>query len=266
MRLSNFFKRTVSITAAALILASALCVGTSAAPNGKDLGSVAQVKAAAVKVDGKKDAAYDNALKLKSEHNPDANVYADIWVLWQKGYITFYAEVTDNKLEDKGAATQSSSPWSNDSIEIFVDDNNDGVNYGMQYRVDFTGYGSWKDRNANKNYYTKALCDGVFEYAAVKTDKGYTAEMSVPTTAKEGDKVGIMFQINGISGTSLLVKTSGNSGWDTKDYPFVTLGAMVAEKPAAAPTTAPATADPISLAALAALASGAAFVALGKKR
>ena len=91
--------------------------------------------------------------------------------------------------------------------------------------------------------------------------------MSVPCSAKEGDKVGIMFQVNGISGTSLLEKTSGTSGWDTKDYPFVTLGAMVAEKaPAKAPTTAPATADPITLAALAVLASGAAFVAVGKKR
>lgn len=267
MKLSNFFKRTVSITAAALILASALCISTSAAPNGKDLGSVAQVKAAAVKVDGKKDAAYDNALKLKTAHNPDAAVYADIWVLWQKGYITFYAEVTDPKLEDKGTAKQTSAPWENDSIEIFVDDNNDGVNYGMQYRVDFTGYGTWKDRNANKNYYTTDKCTGVFEWAAVKTDKGYTAEMSVPCSAKEGDKVGIMFQVNGISGTSLLEKTSGTSGWDTKDYPFVTLGAMVAEKaPAKAPTTAPATADPITLAALAVLASGAAFVAVGKKR
>ena len=63
------------------------------------------------------------------------------------------------------------------------------------------------------DYYTKAECDGIFEYAAVKTDKGYNAEMSVPTTAKEGDKVGIMFTVNGITATSFLVPIkSGGSG------------------------------------------------------
>lgn len=249
--MKNIFKRAAALAIAALTV-SALCTGVNAAPKGKDLGSIPKVLDSAVKIDGEKDAAYANALKLKVSYNAketNPKVFADVSVLWTDGWIMTYAEITDATLTDIDAKAKTTSPWTADSIEIFVDDDNDGKNYGMQYRVDFTGYGSWKDRNANKNYYTVADIGNTFTYAAKKTATGYTAEMKVPTTAKQGASVGIMYQLNAISATYLLSEVSDNSGWTTAEYPFVKLGAPVVAATTAAATTAKAAATTTKAAA-----------------
>ncbi len=268
MKFTDLTKRVLSLTAAALMTA-ALATSVSAAPGKQNLGTVAKVEASAVKVDGKKEAIYDKGLKTKTAVNSkNEAITADAWVLWTDDYVYFYAEVKDATLTDISAAEKKTSPWNADSIEAFIDDDNDGKNYGMQYRVDFTGYGTWKDRNANKNYYTVDVLGTDFQYAAVKSSTGYTAEMRLPLKgAKVGQQIGFNIQVNGISSTSYLV----SDGWNTPEYPYFVLGDLVKEeKPAAAATTtaaAPKTADMTSVLALASvLMSGAAVVGLKRKK
>lgn len=248
-----------ALVAAGLVAALAVCP-VSAAAGKKNYGSVAKVAESALKIDGKKDALYDKGLNVKTEIN-DGGISADAWLLWSDGYLYVYAEVADAKRDTISADAKKSSPWTADSFEIFVDDDNDGKNYGMQYRVDAESYGTWKDRNANKNYYTPDVLGNDFKYAAVDGTAGYSIEMRVPMGAKEGAEVGINFQINGIQGSAFLVK----DGWNTPEYGFVTLGGLVKTETASNPSSAAQTADPAALLALASIAS-AGVIAFRKKR
>lgn len=251
--------RTAAILTAGLITLAAISP-VAAAPGKKNLGSVAKVEASALKIDGKKDELYDRGLNVKTEVNENG-ISADAWLLWSDGYLYVYADVTDSKRDTIDEAAKKTAPWTCDSFEIFVDDDNDGKNYANQFRVDSTGYGTWKDRNANKNYYTPDVIGSDFRYAAVDGKDGYQIEMRVPMTAKEGKEVGINFQINGGQATSYLVK----DGWNTPEYPYITLGALVkAETKTEKPTSAAQTADPAALAMLLAAASG--MIAFRKKR
>ena len=240
----RFTKRALSLSAAAFMLTAALCQPAMAAPGKTNLGTVAKVSSSAVTVDGKKDAIYDKGLNVKVQGSDE--VSADTWFLWTDGYMYFYADVTDPELKDCDAETKKTTPWTPDNVELFIDDDNDGKDYAMQYRVDFTGYGSWKDRSANKNYYTTDVIGDDFKYAAVKTDKGYTAEMRVPLNGKVGNEVGFNIQAS--------FNSIASDPWKTSEYNYFVLGEPVkADTPV---TDAPKTADPISLVLLAAAASG----------
>jgi hypothetical protein len=247
---------------AALVVTASLSTAVSAAPGKTNLGKVAKVESTAVKVDGKKDEIYSKGLNIKTKVNADG-VSANAWLVWSDGYMYVYAEVADSTPNDIDTATKATSPWTADSFEIFIDDDNDGKNYAMQYRVDLTGYGTWKDRNANKNYYTPDVLGNDFRYAAIKTATGYNAEMRVPLSAKLGAEVGINFQVNGVTGTSYLVK----DGWNTPEYSFVVLDELVKiEAPKPSDTSSPKTADGAGLAVLALAAAGAAaYIMISKK-
>ena len=267
MKSLSTLKRTLSLSGAAVIAAAALCPTLSAAPGTKDLGEVPQVDPSAITVDGKKDDLYEKALKISTEIN-NGGISADTWVLWSDGWLYVYAEVTDPDENDISETEKASSPWTADSVEILIDDDNDGVNYGMQYRVDFTGYGTWKDRNANANYYTPDVIGDDFKYAAVNTDDGYTAEMRIPLDSKKGGEVGYNIQVNGVTAASYLVQDA----WNTPEYYYFTLGEpLPTEAPAETETetvdetVAPQTFDPTVLAVFAAAISGAGIVISRKK-
>ena len=225
----------------ALLLCVVLLVGTLAipafaAPGKQNLGKLAKVANSAVTVDGTKDAAYSDGLTFTVKGS--GNLSTAISIVWGDGYLYMFADVKDDKLTDITADAKKTSPWTADSVECFIDDDNDGKNYGMQYRVDFVGYGTWKDRNANKNYYTKDVLGTAFQYAAKKNDKGYTAEMRMPLEkGKVGAEIGLNFQINAISETYYQTK----DGWNTPEYGYVVLGDAKATT-AAATTKAAATA------------------------
>lgn len=266
MKSMSILNRALSLSTALLVAAS-LGSSLSAAPGTKDLGDVPKVDASAITVDGKKDELYDQALNIKTEIN-NGGISADTWVLWSDGWLYVYAEVVDPEDNDISESEKAASPWTADSIEILIDDDNDGENYGMQYRVDFTGYGTWKDRNANVNYYTPDVIGDDFLYAAQNTDGGYTAEMRIPLDADEGDEVGYNIQVNGVSATSYLVQDA----WNTPEYYYFVLGEPLpsapAESEAAAdePAAAPQTFDPATLAALSAVLCAAGIAATKKKR
>ena len=251
--------KLTALIAAGLIAAMAVSP-VSAAPGKENYGSVGKVAADAVKVDGKKDSIYGKGLNVKNKVNGNG-ISANAWLLWSDGYLYVYADVTDATRDKIAADAKKTSPWTTDSFEIFVDDDNDGKNYGMQYRVDSEGYGTWKDRNANKNYYTPDVIGDDFKYAAIDGAAGYSIEMRVPMSAKEGAEVGINFQINGIQASSYLVQ----DGWNTPEYGFVTLSSLVKTETASNPSSAAQTADPAALLALASIASTG-VIAFRKKR
>lgn len=268
MKSMSILNRALSLSTALLVAAS-LCTSLSAAPGTKNLGDVPKVDASAITVDGKKDELYDKALNIKTEIN-NGGISADTWVLWSDGWLYVYAEVVDPEENDISESEKATSPWTADSIEILIDDDNDGENYGMQYRVDFTGYGTWKDRNANVNYYTPDVIGDDFLYAAQSTDDGYTAELRIPLDADEGGEVGYNIQVNGVSATSYLVEDA----WNTPEYYYFVLGEPLPSAPAeseaeaAADETAsaPQTFDPAALSALSAVLCAAGIIAAKKKR
>ena len=266
MKSMSILNRALSLSTALLVSAS-LGSSLSAAPGTKDLGDVPKVDASAITVDGKKDELYDQALNIKTEIN-NGGISADTWVLWSDGWLYVYAEVVDPEENDISESEKATSPWTADSIEILIDDDNDGENYGMQYRVDFTGYGTWKDRNANVNYYTPDVIGDDFLYAAQNTDGGYTAEMRIPLDGKEGGEVGYNIQVNGVSATSYLVEDA----WNTPEYYYFVLGEPLPSTPAEVeaaadePAAAPQTFDAAALTALSAVLCAAGIAAAKKKR
>jgi len=129
-------------------------------------------------------------------------------ILWDEGYVYALFEVKDSVLNK-----QSSNAYEQDSVELFLDQNNDRTPaYGPddgQYRVNFDGetsFGSIPDLQG-------------FVSAANKTADGYLVEMAIPLlkTAKPGTIMGIDAQINdsnaqGIrQGIATLYDQSGDS-------------------------------------------------------
>ena len=266
MKSMSILNRALSLSTALLVAAS-LGSSLSAAPGTKNLGDAPKVDASAITVDGKKDELYDKALNIKTEIN-NGGISADTWVLWSDGWLYVYAEVVDPEENDTWESEKATSPWTADSIEILIDDDNDGENYGMQYRVDFTGYGTWKDRNANVNYYTPDVIGDDFLYPAQSTDDGYTAELRIPLDGKEGGEVGYNIQVNGVSATSYLVQDA----WNTPEYYYFVLGEPLPSTPAEVeaaadePAAAPQTFDAAALTALSAVLCAAGIAAAKKKR
>ena len=252
--------KTYALIVAALTAVTAVCP-VSAAAGMKHYGSVAKVADSALNIDGKKDALYDKGLNIRTEVN-NGDISANAWLLWSDGYLYVYADVTDAERDTITTEEKETSPWTADSFEIFVDEDNDGKDYAMQYRVDAEGYGTWKDRNANESYYTPDVLGNDFRFAAVDGDKGYSIEMRVPMNASKGAEVGINFQVNGVQATSYLVE----EGWNTPEYGYITLGDLVkTEEKTETQEPAVQTADPAVFLALASMAS-AGVIIFKKKR
>lgn len=211
------------------IIAAAMLYPVSAARDGKCYGSVGRINESKVTIDGKKDEAYSKGLNLKTEVN-NGGISADAWLLWSNGYLYVWADVTDKTRDTISEEDKASAPWNADSFEVFIDSDNDGQDYAMQYRVDSEGYGTYKNRNTGENFYTPDVIGGNFLFAAIDSNRGtYSIEMCVPMEASEGSDVGINFQINGVQEKSFLVE----DGWNTPAYGYITLGGYIADEAAA---------------------------------
>lgn len=143
------------------------------------------------KIDGVKDHVWRNA----------AEVSTDVWVegsdgatavvktLWDKDYLYIYAVVADPLL-----TTASSNPWEQDSIEIFVDQNNGKTpSYEAddgQYRINYENAQSFGGAGASAEKITSAtrIVDG-----------GYVVEAAIALDAiraRKGTLLGFDIQIN----------------------------------------------------------------------
>lgn len=272
---------------------SLLCTMAFAHTDGGLLGDVPQTSEA-ITVDAVKDAIYDFGLSVPITYpngTSDVKATANAWLLSKDGYLYVYAEIKDADVVVAPADLQTSSPWSIDSLELFINsDNSDDNAATTQYRIDNEGWPCVYDQNGRADYGPDAV-GSAFMYAEVDTSAGYNVEFAVPVT---GSAVGINFQVNDVSSdgsdqTWAMVHSdvtgSGSSSWTAGDYPYITIGGstvslpveVVEETPAAdeapaadtsAATTAPAaaqTSDIIPAAVVMALL-GAAGLVICKKR
>ena len=142
---------------------------------------------------------------------------ATVKTLWDERRLYVFARVTDEVL-----STASTNPWEEDSVEIFVDQNNaKTVEYepdDAQYRVNFE----------NTQSFGGSATAGKFETATRVVDGGYIVEAAIALDAiqaQAGMLIGFDFQVNddgqgnGIrSSVKTWNDTTGNAFQDTSQF------------------------------------------------
>ncbi len=144
---------------------------------------------ATVKIDGEADSEWDKAVAIPLTINLKASVTSDAKVLWDDENLYVYATVKDPVLnKDSGDAYQQ------DSLEVFIDENNAKTESydddDKQYRINYENEHSFNGK--------KCLEENVRSVAKVTGD-GYVIEAAFKWTdikPKEGDRIGLEFQIN----------------------------------------------------------------------
>lgn len=185
----------------------------------------------APKIDGTVDDSWSNAAELP------VNRYQMAWqgangtakALWDKENLYVLVEVKDSALDKT-----SENAWEQDSIEVFVDENNGKTSYyevdDGQYRVNF-------DNEASFN--PGSIAEG-FKSATNQTHDGYIVEVKIPfktITPVNETKIGFDVQINdGNEGARQSIATwndtTGTSYQDTSVFGELTLkGVEIPEEP-----------------------------------
>lgn len=259
-----------------MILVLSLSVPVFAAESGKNIGTLPGT-AEKLTLDGKKEAAYKNALHINEmvSHDGKAAPLAktDFYLLYDKDAIWVFCEIEDSTLTTKADDPKQPS-YKVDSIEIMLDMTNKGENIAdqtpWQCRIDHNNQVSGRLGQKGTSLFLRKSDGGTVEFfdaVAVKTDKGFNAEFRIPLpkTPAKGDKIGLNLCYNDWDkddGTRIfLVSTPGVSSWNAEKFDFVTLGEIA--KPKSDVSTQ--TADPLTSAAVCALIAGAAYTASKRK-
>ena len=144
---------------------------------------------ATVKIDGEADSEWDKAVAIPLTINLKASVTADAKVLWDDENLYVYATVKDPVLNKDGG-----DAYQQDSLEVFIDENNAKTESydddDKQYRINYMNEHSFNGK--------KCLEENV-QSAAKVTGDGYVIEAAFKWTdiqPKEGDRIGLEFQIN----------------------------------------------------------------------
>ncbi|MBN1428650.1 MAG: endo-1,4-beta-xylanase, partial [Anaerolineae bacterium] len=141
-------------------------------------------------IDGRKDPVWFRAPKITTGTwvTGTEGATADVRVLWDKEHLYVYAVVTDPLL-----SKASGNPWEQDSIEIFVDQNNAKTGSYQsddgQYRVNFDN---------EQSFGGSALADNIVS-ATKLTATGYIVEAAIKldtVTLKKDMLIGFDFQVN----------------------------------------------------------------------
>jgi endo-1,4-beta-xylanase len=153
-------------------------------------------------IDGTMDESYNQSSPLAVEKfiqgiQDEKNVFhgatAKGWVLWDESAFYVYMEVNDPVLSDA-----SETVYMQDSIEVFIDENNGKTTFyepdDGQFRV------SYKNK---QSFGSTGSVDG-FESAAQITDEGYAVEVKIPYRAlkpQDGTITGFDLQVNDDQGS-----------------------------------------------------------------
>ena len=150
---------------------------------------IERVTKGTVKIDGEADSAWDKAVAIPLTINLKASVTADAKVLWDDENLYVYATVKDPVLNKDGG-----DAYQQDSLEVFIDENNAKTESydddDKQYRINYENEHSFNGK--------KCLEENVQSFAKVTGD-GYVIEAAFKWTdiqPKEGDRIGLEFQIN----------------------------------------------------------------------
>lgn len=178
-------------------------------------------------IDGTVDDVWNNAPELPVNH------YLQAWqgangvskVLWDNDNLYILTQVSDSQLDKS-----SPNPWEQDSVEVFVDENNAKTssyeNGDGQYRVNFDNQTSFNP---------ESIAIG-FESATHVSGNSYVVEMKIPfktVSPQHNAKIGFDVQINdGKDGarqsSATWNDTTGNSYQDTSVFGVLTLVDTVA--------------------------------------
>jgi len=160
---------------------------------------VATAGQGSAKIDGDIDDSWKKAPKIKvnkmgSESSNDDLSTSTVQLLWNENQLFALWHVKDNEL-----SATNQEEWQQDSIELFLDQNNARSgpydSDDAQYRVNFEGKLSGQGGGYDADH---------FKAATKKTDDGYIVEMAVKIAhaeLKPGTKLGIDFQVNNDPGT-----------------------------------------------------------------
>ncbi|WP_026526370.1 endo-1,4-beta-xylanase [Butyrivibrio sp. VCD2006] len=188
-------------------------------------------------VDGTAEEAWNDAAEVTLSINGGAKATAKAKILWDEEKLYVLANVKDEILNK-----DSSDDYQQDSLEVFIDENNAKTSSyqddDKQYRINYENKQSFNG--------TKCTAENV-ESAAVVTDDGYVIEAAFKWTdieAKSSTQVGFDLQINDADdsgkrlGTINWADNTGN-GWTSTEG----LGTIVLvdqnETPAETPTETP---------------------------
>lgn len=141
-------------------------------------------------IDGSIDAVWANAKSIMTDRwvNGSSGSKAKVRTLWDGQRLYVLAEVTDSLLSKKSA-----NAWEQDSVEIFIDQNNAASSsYDAddgQYRINFDNEQTVSPASLSKNLIS----------ATKRTANGYVVEASIAwigKAPKAGDLIGFDVQIN----------------------------------------------------------------------
>ena len=170
-------------------------------------------------IDGKVDKVWDNATAITPKFKASGvTATAKFKVLWDDNALYVLAVV-----KDKDLSVQSQTPYQQDSLEVFMDENNDKTqDYGaddLHFRVNYENSQS-ADNGSIERFYTSAK----------KTKDGYVIEGRIALNKKPANNkvFGIDLQINDAKGANRLgtinIFDSTGNGWqDTRKFGEVVL-------------------------------------------
>lgn len=167
----------------------------------------AQLKYGTPVIDGKLDKAWKSQSELTlTVKSGDPQATAKVRAMWDDQYLYIYAVVTDKSL-----SKANSNPWEQDSIEIFIDQNNAKTSSyeadDCQYRINYKNEASFNGAKCtadNLKSVTKLTKDGYIVEAAIKLTEIKPAK---------GKLLGIDFQINDDAGSG---SRAGTYNWFDK--------------------------------------------------
>jgi len=130
---------------------------------------------------------------IEGEENVFEGATAKAWVLWDENALYVYMEVSDSVL-----SAASTTVYMQDSIEVFIDENNNKTTSyepdDGQFRVSFENKQSFGSTGSVKG----------FESAAQIIEGGYAVEVKIPyqsLTPQDGTIIGFDLQVNDDQGS-----------------------------------------------------------------
>ena len=142
----------------------------------------------------------NKALRMRNIVDGNINGGKDLTGIWQSHWDNQFLHVRVDALDDK-FIRDSRAPWSDDSIEIFVDA--DGSrSKAFDGKNDFHFIYRWKDQNVSLSNSSPRRGRSLgIRQTMTRTDKGYTLETSIPWSTLgvrpvAGKNIGIDVQIN----------------------------------------------------------------------
>ncbi len=188
--------------------------------------TIAGVGKGIIKVDGEKEAVWDQAKEVQFQiRTGAAKASASARLLWDEQYLYVLADVTDAVLDNSSEAVHEQ-----DSLEVFIDENNHKSDSyeedDKQYRVNFVNEQSFNGK--------QCTAENILS-AAVQTDKGYRIEAAykwTDITPAIGGTIGIDLQINDAEGGTRIGTVSwydeSGMGWSSPSvFGTAALGGLI---------------------------------------